>query len=272
VVNVVFTANGVLAPALGGVLVALTGPATVLVLDAASFVLTAAALATCSLPRLAAERGERSDAVSSLRDALAYVRGHPLLGRLIATDAVLNVFMAAIIPVEVIFVTDTLGGSDAAFGAVLTTWGLGMVLGGCLAARLSRMPLQGMLLVAGAFEAVSCVGMGTAPALSLVLVWSVVGGVGNGMYGMAFVTAYQERTRDAYQARVNGLYESAATIAPGVGFALGGALAAFASPRAVYMAAGIGGLAVLAWAAARLRDADWSPSLGASPAAVAAAA
>ena len=271
VVNVVFTANGVLAPAVGGVLVALMSPAAVLVLDAASFVLAAAALATCRLPHAAAASRERGGAVGSLTDALAHVRRHPLLGRLLGTDVALGIAMAAIIPVEVVFVTDTLGASDAAFGAVLTAWGLGMVVGGGLAARLSRGPLGAMLLTAAGCEAVSCLGMGAAPTVGVVLIWSVLGGVGNGMYGMAFVTAYQERTCDAFQARVNGLFESAATIAPGIGFALGGALAALASPRAVYLAAGLGGLVAVAWATAWLRDADWSTPAGASPVLAAAA-
>ena len=42
-----------------------------------------------------------------------------------------------------------------------------------------------------------------------------------------------------------------------IGFFVGGGLAAAASPRAVYFAAGAGGLVVLSLAALRLRGASW---------------
>jgi hypothetical protein len=44
----------------------------------------------------------------------------------------------------------------------------------------------------------------------------------------------------------------------GIGFFAGGALAALSSPRAVYVAAGVGGLAVLLVTALRLRGVAWS--------------
>jgi hypothetical protein len=64
-----------------------------------------------------------------------------------------------------------------------------------------------------------------------------------------------------HQACVNALYETIGSVAPGLGFAVGGALAALASPRAVYLVAGLGALAVVAAATAALRTADWSPPL-----------
>jgi predicted MFS family arabinose efflux permease len=163
-------------------------------------------------------------------------------------------------------VTDTLGASDAAFGAVLTAWGLGMVLGGVAAARLACAPLRVMLLSAGIAQAVACLGMGVSGTVATVLVWSTIGGIGNGIYGMAIVTAIQERTSDAFQARVNGLYEALISVGTGLGFALGGTLAALASTRAVYVVAGAGAIAVLTWATAQLRAADWSPATITAPA------
>jgi hypothetical protein len=55
-----------------------------------------------------------------------------------------------------------------------------------------------------------------------VLVWSVLGGIGNGAYGMAFVTALQERTADRFQICVGALYETLGCVVPGVGFVVGG--------------------------------------------------
>jgi hypothetical protein len=85
--------------------------------------------------------------------------------------------------------------------------------------------------------------------------WSLssVGGLGNGLYGVLFISAVQQRTSDAFQARVSGLWEALMTAATGMGFIGGGAVAALAGPRAVYVIAGLGGLAVVLTVAARLQ-------------------
>ena len=79
------------------------------------------------------------------------------------------------------------------------------------------------------------------------------------------MTAVQELTRAAYQARVLALLEALASAMPGVGFLLGGAIAALSSPRLSYAVAGAGVLVVLALATARLRDADWEAELEQGP-------
>jgi MFS family permease len=84
-----------------------------------------------------------------------------------------------------------------------------------------------------------------------------VGGAGNGVQWVAVITAIQEFTAEANQARVIGLLESLASGLSGVGFLLGGAIAAIASPRASFAVAGFGVMAVLAVAVAVLRGSHW---------------
>ena len=126
-VNPVFTANGVLAPATGGVLVALVGAPAALTANAASFLLAALAVAGARLPRAA---GRTDSAGAQLRAAVRHVRAQPVLARLVAGDAAVLLFLAAIAPIEVAFVTGTLDQSTAAFGLVLTIWAAGMIAGG----------------------------------------------------------------------------------------------------------------------------------------------
>ena len=57
--------------------------------------------------------------------------------------------------------------------------------------------------------------------------------LGNGVQWIGLVTAVQELTRAAYQARVLSLLEALASAMPGIGFLLGGAIAAIFEPRAV---------------------------------------
>ena len=132
-----------------------------------------------------------------------------------------------------------------------------MVAGGALAAR-DAVPLPVLLGLGALGPAAACLGMGLSTALGPVVAWSVVGGVGNGLYGMAFITAVQERTADVFQARVGALHETLRSVTDGIAFALGGIVAATASPRAVYVLAGVGALMALAVTASRLRAADWT--------------
>jgi hypothetical protein len=59
-----------------------------------------------------------------------------------------------------------------------------------------------------------------------VLSWAIVGGLGNGVYGMSFLTTLQERTPAKHQTCINALYELVGSVAPGAGFLIGGIVAA----------------------------------------------
>ena len=71
------------------------------------------------------------------------------------------------------------------------------------------------------------------------------------------MTAVQQLTRADYQARVISLLESLAAAMPGLGFVIGGAVAATFNPRASYAVAGAGVLAVLAVAFVALSRTRW---------------
>jgi MFS family permease len=86
---------------------------------------------------------------------------------------------------------------------------------------------------------------------------SAVGGAGNGIQWVALITAVQQLTRADYQARVISLVESLGTAMPGLGFVIGGAVAALLSPRASFVVAGAGVLMVLAVASVTLSRANW---------------
>lgn len=94
--------------------------------------------------------------------------------------------------------------------------------------------------------------MGLSASILEVAAFAALGGVGNGLEGVLFMTAVQQRTSDAYQARVSGLMEALLTTAVGVGFITGGTIATLAGARAVYLTAGLGSAAVIAWTLARL--------------------
>ena len=136
-----------------------------------------------------------------------------------------------------------------------------MVVGSLLFAALRRMPLRGLLLVSTLAIGVAYLATAVSPTLAVACAASVIGGLGNGVQWIALVTAVQELTRAAYQARVLALLEALASAMPGAGFLLGGAIAALFEPRLSYAVAGAGVIAVLAIAAIALRRAEWAPEL-----------
>jgi MFS family permease len=253
--NIGFTAAAAAGPALAGVVVATAGPRTALFADAASFAAVALLLATAStLPRA------RPDAMrwrARLRMGLRYVSSHRQLRLLLAAQAMAFVFFAIVIPIEVVFAKRTLGAGDAGYGALLASWGGGMVLGGLAFAVLRRTPLHILLAISTLAIGFAYLGTGAAPTLLVACVASAIGGAGNGIQWVALITAVQQLTRADYQARVLSLLESLAAAMPGLGFVIGGVLAAIFDPRTSFAVAGAGVLAVLAIAAVALSRARW---------------
>jgi MFS family permease len=259
ILNVGFTVAAAAGPALAGVVVAGASIQTALLADAASFLIVAVLLATTrGLPKPQVDVGRW---VERLRSGLEYVRTRFVLRRLLAAQSAAFIAFAVVIPIEVAFAKETLDAGDAGYGALLASWGIGMVAGSILFAALRRVPLPRLLVGSTLAIGLAYIATGAAPSLFLACVASAVGGTGNGIQWVSFVTAIQELTRSAYQARVIALLESLASAMPGIGFLIGGAVAALASPRAAYLGAGVGVLCALALAIWWLRGAEWRREL-----------
>jgi MFS family permease len=133
-----------------------------------------------------------------------------------------------------------------------------MIVGGLAFATLRRTELRILLPVSTLAIGCAYLATGAAPTLFVACIASALGGAGNGIQWVALITAVQQMTSADYQARVISLLESLGTAMPGVGFVIGGAIAALFSPRASFVVAGAGVLAVLAVAVVALSRANWS--------------
>jgi len=259
--NVAFTAGAAGGPAIAGLVIAGAGVQIALLADAASFIAVAALLAmTRTLPRAEVETGSRGWGVR-LRHGLTYVTERPALRRLLGAQAVAFVFFALVIPIEVVFVKETLGAGDAGYGLLLASWGAGMVVGSLVFTALRRLSLGALLVASTLAIGLAYLATGIAPTLTVACAASVLGGTGNGVQWVALITTVQELTRAVFQARVLSLVEALASAMPGIGFLLGGATTALLSPRAAYALAGAGVLVVLTIAMMRLRGVEWSREL-----------
>jgi MFS family permease len=247
VLNVAFTGSAALGPGIAGLLVAGFGVQSALLLDAASFYAIAWILLTAGpLPQAEPDPGRVRERV---RAGIAYIREKPTLRRLLIAQGAAFVFFAAVIPIEVIYSKQTLGAGDSGYGLLLASWGVGMVLGGIVFAAVRRARLPVLLLFSTLAVGAGYLGLAAAPTLALACAASILGGAGNGVQWVSVISAVQELTAQGMQARVVSVLESIGAAMPGVGYLVGGLIATGASPRATFLFAGIGVIAIVLVAA-----------------------
>ncbi|MBS1678465.1 MAG: MFS transporter [Actinobacteria bacterium] len=254
--NIAFTTGAAVGPALAGLVVAGIGVQAALYLNAASFYLVALIIVTAGvLPRAEPEEGGTWDRIKA---GVAYLREQARLRRVLIAQGLAFIFFSAVAPLEVVYAKETLGAGDTGYGILLTTWGVGMVAGSLIFARVKKTPLIVLLLLSTITVGISYLGMGIAPTLAVACAFSVVGGVGNGVEWVSAISAVQELTESGMQARIMAVLESVASAMPGVGFALGGVLAEVGSTRTTFAVSGFGVLAIALLIVPLARN--WHPS------------
>ncbi len=242
--NVAFTGGAAIGPAVAGLVVGGFGVQTALLLDAVSFYAIAWILFTAGeIPQAKPEPGRMRERV---RAGVAYIRNQSALRRILTAQGAAFVFFAAVLPVEVVYAKESLGTDDAGYGAMLASWGMGMVVGSLIFARIRERSLPAQLFFSTLAVGVAYLGLAVAPTLSVACAVSVLGGAGNGVQWVAAISAVQELTTESMQARVMSVLESIGAAMPGIGFALGGVIAALTSPRMTFLVAGAGVVAIVA--------------------------
>ena len=241
--NIGFAIATVGGSALGGLLVAQLGISTALLVDAWSFLAIALLLAlTRGLPAVKLEREPFRERFSA---GLRFARTNTLIRLLLAGQAFALVLFTLVVPIEVIYAKESLGTNSQGFGILLASWGAGIVVGSLMYLLVKQRSTLALIVVSTAAIGAAYLGMAMANTLLVACLFSIVGGAGNGVQWISVVTALQEATPSDYQARVVGLLESLGAAMPGIGYLLGGALAALASPRTAFAVAGAGLLALV---------------------------
>jgi MFS family permease len=128
-----------------------------------------------------------------------------------------------------------------------------MLVGSFVFASAKRVSLAALFVLSTLVIGASYLGLAIAPNLAVACVASVIGGTGNGVQWVSAISSVQELTESGMQARVMAVLESIGAAMPGLGFAIGGLIAAIATPRATFLVAGLGVLAIVALAIPLLR-------------------
>ena len=242
-------------PLAGGALAAAGGMRAAMLVNAGTFLVVAAAAALVRAPRRAhAPQHEASERRAWA--GAAYLVQDRVLGLVMAVAFVSLLFMTASAAAEVFFAKDYLDIGDVGYGALLTSWTLGMALGATL---LPRRIATGML-AAGALVAIAVQGFGlAAPALWLVPAFAfalyLVGGLAHGTKNVLVRTLIHERVPQSLHGRAYAAYNALRNGAELVALVGGGLLVAAIGARWTLFLAGAVPMAaaVVAFAVSRRR-------------------
>ncbi len=233
-----FTVAGAVGPICGGVLVAGLGFGAALGLDALSFAAAAGLLAAARVLPLGAGEEERWG--TRLREGIRYALRTTRVRALLGGQAVALVLFTLVVPIEVVFVKGQLHAGNAGYGALLTAWGAGMIAGAATFSLARRAGIIWLLGISALAIGVGYLGIAASPTLLVACLFSLLGGIGNGIEWVALLTALQAEIAPERQAVVMSLFEALGTVMPGLGFALGGVIATVWSPRTAYAVSGAG--------------------------------
>lgn len=205
-------------PAIGGVIVAVGGLVAVTVIDAVSFLLAAALIASIRTTHARAQRHDtlEHEAVNAWRrlllewrDGLRTVIHHPVLRALLAFFLITRIGEGLTATLFVPWTTDALHSDATGYGLLLSTQAIGGLAGAIVIGRLgSRMdPLRLVILGSLAFGLID-LGLFTYPAIypyiGPALVVMVVVGVPGAAMMAGIATLEQTLASDSHRGRVIG--------------------------------------------------------------------
>ena len=239
-------------PSLGGVLVSLMTAPFALLVDALSFLLSAAFIARTRVAEAAPEtRG--AGVVREIAEGVRVVIGHRMLRALAGCSATTILFGHVFLAVYVLYMTRVLGLSAVGVGLVFATGGVGSLAGSVVAEPLARRFGPGPAMI-GAQVAFGLTGM-LVPLAVLVPSWALPMIVASEfaqwmavlVYYVNAISVLQAITPDRLQGRVNATMRFLAGGANPIGAVIGGALGGVLGVPLTLVAASFGMLLSSLW-------------------------
>ncbi len=247
-----------LGPAFAAVMLLATGAETLMVVNGATFAVSALVLALLPFGARPADQPDeaRLSLIAETRAgmrAAAHMRG--VRAVIIGTSSIL--FFAGLFNVgELLLAEGPLGTGDSGFSALVAVFGLGFIVGSLsgskvtAVARQKRNYLIGLLTLAIGFAAT-----GLAPAYEVALVTFAISGFGNGLVLVHERLLLQYTVPDALMGRVFGVRDGLGAWGFGIAFISAGAILSVIDTRVLFLIGGAGALVVWAASAYALRDA-----------------
>jgi predicted MFS family arabinose efflux permease len=247
------SAAQVAGPGLAGMLVQLLTAPVAIIVDAASFVVSAVTLVLIRTPEAPHQADRPLNVWAELREGLVLVVGHPWLRAIAGCTATLNFSANLLMTVYILYVTSQLGLKPAVIGAIFAVGGASTILGTMLAGPASRRLGVGPALLAASLVigvAGLLIPLAGGPgllAIALLIGTQVLWGLSRPVFDINQLSLRQAMTADRFQGRVNA---SMLFIVWGVipfGSLLGGALGSTIGLRGTIAVGAVGMLLAVLW-------------------------
>ena len=237
-VSQAFSIGITVGPLIGGVLVGGIGAGPAFAINAVSFLASAALV--WSVPGRFQERMRKAVDVPLSEGVRVILRTKTLFWIVVAEVVAYMLVgwaMVADAPLADLFGTGAIG-----FAALISAWGIGMLLGSWLAGRRMgerRIEIPILLfgmIIDGAMIAL----MGLSPWFSAILGLSIIGGAASGLVNVARQTFFQRSVEDRIRSRVFAVVEVVASGSFVIGLATAGPAIEAIGVREAYVIAGVG--------------------------------
>ena len=229
----------------GGLIALLTGPVAVLV-DAASYAISALLLVGIRKQEEAPPRAERRSLRAELGEGLRYVFRHPYQRTMVVMTALSNFFGQVVFSILLVYAVRELDLSVGTIGVALAIGNLGTLASALTAKRIGdRLGVGRTILLASCLFGPGTLLIAFAPqeyALPLIVLSMIVIGFGGILYNVTAISLIQAITPDRILGRANASRRFVVWgVVPLGGFA-GGALASTIGLRETMVVGALGGL------------------------------
>ena len=240
ILQTVETLAWMVGPVLGGLMLTVWGPSVPYVVNAVTFVISAALVARIPEGKLRSKdsltRGHWRDVVDGLK---LVVTARPLRTVLVVWNVVL-IGAGAINVAEVIFAKDTLDAGNLGFGVLVAASGVGLAIGSFLAApALGKVGLRRHYVGSIALMGVGWGGAALSGSIWLAVPFVIGGAAGNGAAIICNRLLVQRGAPDQYRGRALATIMSSNYAVLGLSMAAAGVLTDVFGARSVWIAAGV---------------------------------
>jgi MFS family permease len=231
-----------LGPLLGGVMLAAVGSSWVFALNAASYALSVALVASVHANFADPERdAEDVEAHAGILAGFRFVRRDRVLRQMALSWIVFLLGMATTIVADPLL-ADEFGTGAVGFGMITAFWGGGTILGVFLGRRVTEDRESAWIVGFSFLVALTGFGVWASPWFWMVLFWVFLFGLADGPTQVVEQNLLQRRTPDVVRSRVMGAWETLMHGGLVVALILGAWIVGAFGPRGAYLFGGITGM------------------------------
>jgi MFS family permease len=225
-------------PVLGGVLASAVGARWVFAANAVTFLVSVALVRSVRRPFSGTHSKEEAEEHRGVVAGFRFIRRDPLLMRIVAGSGamVLGLGMAMVADRPL---AEHFGVGAPGFGALISCWGAGSVVGSFLGRRLTERTEPRWVMLGTLGIALTSLAIGVSPAFWPVLVFFGANGAADAIALVAEQGIQQRRTPDVVRSRVMSASEAVLSVALAIGYGLAGPVLGLTSARGLYIVAGI---------------------------------